>query len=115
MTKKRNGSVEAEAFLEKLTGGPLTFGRMLRAHRLGEEETQTTFAERLRISKQQLSDIENDRRGVSVERAAEWAKALEHSMALFVELAIQGQLRAANLPFVVSVEPIGPPKRRRAA
>jgi len=114
MKKKHDESVEAEAFLGKLTGGPLTFGRMLRARRLGEEETQRTFAERLGVSKQQLSDIEHDRRGVSVERAAAWAKTLDQSLALFVELAIQGQLRAADLPFEVKVEPIEASRRRKS-
>jgi antitoxin HigA-1 len=98
---------DALAFLERRRGGPLTFGALLRAIRLGEEETLEAFAARLGETKQHLSDIERGRRGVSVERAAAWAKALGYHAGQFVELAVQAQLRAAGLPFVVSI-------RRRA-
>jgi transcriptional regulator with XRE-family HTH domain len=82
---------------------PLTFGGLLRVIRLVEAETQVAFAERLGVTKQHLSDIEHDRRGVSVERAAGWARALGYHVGQFVELAVQGHLRAAGLPFVVTV------------
>jgi hypothetical protein len=98
---------DAAAFLDRMRrarqGGPLTFGAALRAIRLGEEETQPAFAARLGVTKQYLSDVEHDRRGVSVARAAAWARALGYHVGQFVELAVQGQLRAAGLPFVVSV------------
>jgi len=69
--------VDARAFLiARRSGRPLTFGALLRAIRLGEEETLEAFAARLGETKQHLSDLEHDRRGVSVERAAAWAKVL---------------------------------------
>ncbi len=96
--------VDARAFLTARRGGkPLTFGALLRAIRLGEEETLEVFAARLGESKQHLSDIERGRRGVSVQRAAAWAKTLGYHAGPFVELAVQAQLRAAGLPFVVTV------------
>lgn len=44
--------------LEKLAGGPLTFGRLIQAIRLGEEESLASFAERLGVTRQNLRDIE---------------------------------------------------------
>ncbi len=87
MTTKAKAAVEASAFLEQLLGGPLTFGKNLRAIREGDGLTQAAFAEKLGVSKQNLSDIENERRNVSVERAAEWAKKLGYSTAQASNLA----------------------------
>src|SRR5262245_27418103 len=98
---------DARAFLDRMRrarqGGPLTFGAALRAIRLGEDETQAAFAARLGVTKQYLSDVEHDRRGVSVERAAAWARTLGYDAGQFIELAVQAQLQAAKLPFVVTV------------
>ncbi|MFO0696843.1 MAG: helix-turn-helix transcriptional regulator [Polyangiales bacterium] len=113
MTTKAKAAVEASAFLEQLLGGPLTFGKNLRAIREGDGLTQAAFAEKLGVSKQNLSDIENERRNVSVERAAEWAKKLGYSTAQFVRLALQAEVNAAGLDLVVEVET--PKKKRRAA
>jgi transcriptional regulator with XRE-family HTH domain len=49
------------------------------------------LAARLGVTKQYLSDVEHDRRRVSVERAAAWADALGYHAGQFVELAVQGQ------------------------
>jgi transcriptional regulator with XRE-family HTH domain len=84
-------------FLEKITGGPLTFGRMLQSIRLGEEQTLDVFARKLEVSRTNLSDIEHGRRGVSVERAARWAELLGYSQTQFVRLALQAQLDQAGL------------------
>ena len=114
-------ATDALAFLERRRGGPLTFGALLRAIRMGEEETLAAFAARLGETKQHLSDIEHDRRGVGVERAAAWAKTLGYHAGQFVELAMQAQVRAAGLPLVVTVTgprgrpPRRPPPKRRAA
>jgi hypothetical protein len=64
---------DAVKFLEKLAGGPLTLGRLLRSIRLGEEMTLKSFSKLLGVSLHHLSDIENDRRVVSPERAAKFA------------------------------------------
>ena len=99
MTSKSN----AMQFLEKLTGGPLTFGRMLQSIRLGEEKSLDVFAELLGVSRSNLSDIEHGRRGVSVERAARWAELLGYSQTQFVRLALQAQLDQAGLELYAQV------------
>jgi transcriptional regulator with XRE-family HTH domain len=90
--------------MEKLRGGPLTLGRALRAIRTTEEISLTRFAKRIGVSVQHLSDVEKDRRGVSAERAAKWAKRLGHPPPVFVQLALQQQIDAAGLHFKVIVK-----------
>ena len=93
----------AMKLLERVAGGPLTFGRMLRSIRLGEEETLESFASGLGISRANLCDIEHGRRGVSVQRAAQWAEQLGYHPMRFVELALQEQVDSAGLKFQVGV------------
>lgn len=99
-TKKKSDAVK---FLEGITGGPLTLGKLLEAIRLGEEMTQLAFAKQLKIQRPHLSDIEHGRRVVSPERAAKWAKILGYSPEQFVKLAIQDQLDRAGLKLQVDV------------
>jgi len=105
MGKQKKKKSEAVAFLEKLTGGPLTFGRLIRSIRLGEDESLATFAQKLGVSRQNLSDIEQGTRGVSVKRAAEWAELLGYGPEQFVELAVQAELDAAKIELKVSMSP----------
>lgn len=100
MAKKTKEAVE---FLEGLVG-PLTLGKYINAIRLGDEETLDTFAKKLGISKAHLCDVEKDRRVVSAERAAKWAKRLGYPVGQFVTLALQAELDAAGLKLRVSVE-----------
>ena len=79
---------DALRFLEGVTGGPVTFGKLLEAIRQGEEKTQPEFAKRLRLSKSHLNDIEKGRKAVSPERAARFAKSLGYSQERFVALAL---------------------------
>ena len=116
MTTKR---VDAESFLEELTGGPLTFGRFMASIRLSDDLTQAIFAKKLGISRQNLCDIEKDRASVSPARAARWAKQLGHSEHLLVALALQSLVDAAGLALRVSVAArrrgkAGPKKPRAA-
>ena len=90
--------------LEKLSGGPLTFGRLLEAIRLSDEIGQTAMAHKLGVSRQKLNDIENGRRFVSLERAARLARELGYLESQFVELALQDQLSVAGLHFRVHVD-----------
>ncbi len=81
-------------FLEKLMGEKLTFSSLLHSIRLGEELTQTEFANILGISKQYLCDIEKGRRFVSPKTAVEFAEILGLSEAQFVRLCLQDILTA---------------------
>ncbi|MFI5305784.1 MAG: helix-turn-helix domain-containing protein [Polyangiales bacterium] len=98
---KRSAAIRA---LERAAGGPLTFGRMVRAIRLGDETTLETFARKLSVTRANLCDIEKSRRRVSVERAAQWAKILGYHPMQFVQLALQAQVDAAGLKLHVGVK-----------
>ncbi len=75
----------------------MTFGRMFRSIRLGEEMTLKSFSKVLCVSLHHLTDIENDRRVVSPERAAKFAVRLGYLETQFVELAVQGILNKSGL------------------
>jgi len=95
---------DAMRTLERAAGGPLTFGRMLQAIRLGEEVTLEAFARQLGVTRANLCDVEKGRRGVSVERAAAWATTLGYNPTRFVQLALQDQVNAAGLRLRVDVK-----------
>ena len=94
---------ETDEALEQLTGGPLTFDRLLRAIRMCDEISQQDFAEKLGISKQALCDIEKGRRAVNVEKAAHFAKTLGYPESRFVKLALQALVKEAGLDLRVEV------------
>jgi transcriptional regulator with XRE-family HTH domain len=94
---------ETTKFLEKLTGGSVTIGKMIESIRLGEELSQAQFSQYLQISRSHLNDIEKGHKAVSPERAARFAKLLGHSQERFVELALQSLLDEAGLKFKVAV------------
>jgi transcriptional regulator with XRE-family HTH domain len=100
-TKKKS---EAMHFLEKLTGGPLTMGELLRALRKSEAQTQEEFASLLEVSKQHLCDIEKGRKSVTPARAALFAKRVGQPPAYFIQIALQEELRNAGLKLKIKVE-----------
>jgi antitoxin HigA-1 len=92
---------EALKFLEGLRGGPLTFGSLVRSVRETEELTQEDMAAKLGVSKSHVSDVENGRKKVSIERAARWAEALGYPPAQFVQLVAQEELDAIGVKLKV--------------
>ncbi len=84
--------------------GPLTFGNMLHAHRLGEEMSQVEMAKLLGISKSSLCDIEKGRKIPSPKRAALIAKMLKEHEEFFISIALQDAFRKDNLNFTVEVK-----------
>ena len=90
--------------LEKIAGGPLTLGGAIESIRVGEGLSQTECAKKLGVSKSHLCDVEKDRKVVSPERAAKWAKIMGYPEAVLVKLAIQAELNAAGLKYKVEIE-----------
>jgi transcriptional regulator with XRE-family HTH domain len=104
-TKKNKGTHSTEEtleFLEELVG-PATLGSTLQAIRVSDEMTQKDFSEKLGISAKQLSDIENERRWVSGEKAQKFAQKLGYLEEDFVELAFQDYLKRKKIGMQVSV------------
>lgn len=77
--------------------GPVSFGQFINSFRLSFELTQVQFALKLKISKQELCDIEKGRKLVSVDRAVDFARRLKHSEKLFAKYVIEDQLRKSGL------------------
>ncbi|MBI4374364.1 MAG: helix-turn-helix transcriptional regulator [Deltaproteobacteria bacterium] len=96
-------TTKARKFLES-KAGPLTLGNLLMSIRRSDEISQTEFAKKLRISKSHLCDIEQDRKSISPERAARFARLLGYSKAQFIRLTLQGMLDNAKIPMTVSVK-----------
>lgn len=91
--------------LEKITGGPLTFGKLIWAIRQSEEMSQVDFAEKLAISKQQLCDLEHGRKTVSPRLAERYAEKLGYSKEQFIRLCLQDMVDRAGLELTVDVKP----------
>ena|SRR3989338_3721696 len=100
----KKGKSGALKFLEEVSGGPLTFAKLLEAIRLGEEMSQAAFARKLHISRAHLCDIEKGRRYVTPERAAKFAKILGYSEERFIKLSLQDQLNRADLDYDVEIK-----------
>ena len=98
---------EAQKFLEDVSGGALTFGRLLEAIRCGEEISQVDFAKKLCVSKAHLCDLEKGRRTVSATRAAKFAKLLGYSPERFVKLVFQEELDREKIGLVVELRKSG--------
>jgi transcriptional regulator with XRE-family HTH domain len=94
MRRKNHAALKA---LEEIIGEPVTFGLYLKSIREGEELVQGEFAAKLGISVQHLSNVENGRKHVSIERAAAWAKALGYPEPMFIQLTLQDQFQRAGL------------------
>ncbi len=95
---------ETIKFLEKITGGPVTLGKLIEAIRLGDELSQVELAKKLKISRSHLNDIEKGNKSVSPERAARFADLLGYSQERFVELSLQSLVDCAGLKLKVIVD-----------
>lgn len=102
MTTK--GKSSAIKFLESIRNGPLSFGDLLRSTRHCDDISQAELARLMHISRSHLCDIENNRRTVSLERAALFAKVLGYSEKQFVATVIEDQLRNAGMNFTVELK-----------
>ena len=96
-------NTETSRLIESITGAKLTLGKAIWALRTCEESSQADFANKLGVSKQYLSALENNRKTVSVKQAQKFAQILGHSEQVFVELALQDLLDRNNIHFAVDL------------
>lgn len=89
--------------LNAIVGGHLTLGRALRSLRLCEEISQSDFAKKLCVTQSYLSDLEHDRKEISPQKAAEFAKILKQSEKQFVRLTLQDLLRRKGLNYEIEL------------
>ena len=95
--------INAKRYLEKVRG-KLTLGSTIRSIRLCEEESQTAFAKKLKISTQYLCDLEHNRKIISPKKAKKIAEILGYSPEQFVALAIQDSINHDRIHMVVEVK-----------
>ena len=96
------GVKEFKRDLEK-QHGPITFGRLLESHRKCEELTQEELGKMIGISRANICDLEKGRVIPSVKRAADIAEALGLVKSVWIEYALQDQLRQHGFNFKVSI------------
>jgi transcriptional regulator with XRE-family HTH domain len=96
-------SINAKQHLEK-GRGKLTLGTAIRSIRLCEEESQTAFAKKLKVSTQYLCDLEHKRKIVSAKKAKKFAEILGYSPEQFVALAIQDSLNHEGIRMLVEIK-----------
>jgi DNA-binding XRE family transcriptional regulator len=106
MSTKKIGVAEIEKEF-----GKLTFGRLLKSHRVGEELSQVDMAKKLGLSKQSLNDLENGRKIPSIRRAAQIAKKIGLLEDLVIQLALQDQADKEHINVRIEVTS----KSRRAS
>ncbi len=82
---------------------PLSLGDFLRTHRLGEEFSQTDFADFLGISKQRLSDLENDKGNVSIKLCKELAIKIGVPAEWLASLALQDMINKEGLNLKIAI------------
>jgi transcriptional regulator with XRE-family HTH domain len=99
MAKNKN----AKNFMENLLGEPMSFAKLLRSIRTRDDLTKKELADILEVTVSHISDIENGRKFVSVERAYEFAQKLKDSEKFFVAVALQDQVNQADLDFKVEI------------
>lgn len=99
-------SIKTYAGIESLESkyGLMTLGFFLKALREADDVSQTAFAHKLKISRANLCDLEKERKLVSPERAAKFAKILKVPESALIKLALQDILRAAHLNYTVDIE-----------
>ena len=102
--KRKNfyGVEEFEKDMEK-EHGPITFGRLLESHRKCEEWTQEEVGQMLGISRASVCDLEKGRKVPSPSRAFSIASIFGVWEPLWVQYALQDQLRIHGLDFKVSI------------
>ncbi|MDD4974193.1 MAG: helix-turn-helix transcriptional regulator [Bacteriovorax sp.] len=101
MSIKKSSVIKA---LDKMRGGPLTFGRMIESIRKCDEISQVELAKRMNISKAHLCDIEKGRRNVTLARAMQFAKVLGYSPIQFAAKVIEDQTREVGLKVKITLE-----------
>jgi len=101
MTTKH--SKESLDFLQSLIGKKTSLGGYLLAIRKDKELSQVQFATALGISKQNLCDIEHNRRFINPKRAAEFAEKIGYLPEHFVKLCLQDLLDRNGLDLSVDI------------
>jgi len=99
---KKKSHENAQKVFNDLKIAP-TLGQLIRSLRECDEITQVFLAEKLRISRQFLSDVEHDRKIVGVDFAKKLSKVLGYPIETFLQPLLNAQLKRAGINCQVEV------------
>lgn len=105
LKKRLKGRTLARDAIRAITGH-ITFGRMLKGFREVQEYSQVECAKILGISKQELCNIEKDRKIVSVQRAVAFAKLLKLPPEVFAGYVLEDELYRAGIEGEVIIKSV---------
>ena len=88
----------------KITWHKMTFGGLIRSLRLSDDISQVELALKLGVSKQFLSDVEHNRRDVSIAFAKKVSEATGYSIEPLIELLLRDQLKRQKLHYIVELK-----------
>jgi transcriptional regulator with XRE-family HTH domain len=83
-------------FMEELNG-PVTVGTLIRAYRTRNDLTLEALAKIIGQSKSYVSDLEHDRKPVSITLLRVFAEKMGESVELFAKVWIEQRLKEANI------------------
>lgn len=84
--------------------GPLTFGQLIDSHCKCEELSYKELAKKLKVTQSTLCDLIKGRKIPSLKRAQLIAKALKQSELLYMQVALEDQIRREKLPYKIEVK-----------
>lgn len=105
LKKRLKGRKLAKDVIRSITGH-ITFGDMLKVFRELQNQSQVECATKLGISKQELCNIEKNRKIVSVGRAVIFAKKLKLPPTVFAGYALEDELYRAGIEGEVIIKSV---------
>lgn len=96
MSTKRSEFITAKKFTKNIDE-KMTLGMLMRAFREAEDVSQVDLAERLKVSKQFLSDVENNRKKVGIAFIQKFSTEFGFSPDTFLRVYLRDQLRDAGM------------------
>lgn len=89
--------------VNKITGGRLSLGKAIKSIRLSDDFKQGEFAKKLGVTQSYLSDLEHERKEVSAQKSAEFARILGQSEKQFIRLALQDALVRQGFRYEIDI------------
>lgn len=90
-------------FIEDLIG-PTTIGMLIRTYRTTNDLTQAQLAKKLKVTVSYVSDLENDRKEISLKQAKEIALKLGDPVRLYLRIWMEQKAREAGIDFEEIIE-----------
>jgi transcriptional regulator with XRE-family HTH domain len=88
----------AKKFLEQLVG-PMSVGKLLRSYRTSHDMTLQDLADKLNVTRGFVSNIEMERKSLSLDKTIAIAKKLKESIDLYASVWFEEQARKVGLDF----------------